>query len=93
MQSSPAGDVLERHTHMFGDRIDVITPAHAGAQASLIVRDLSVVPRDVPASLEALNVIVDWREPNVIRAAPAPLYNSFTDVFRFTERLQTILDG
>ena len=32
-------------------------------------------------------VIVDWREPNVIRIAPVPLYNSFTDIFKFGEAL------
>ena len=39
-------------------------------------------------SLSDKNVIGDWREPNVIRMAPAPLYNSFEDVFEFTERLK-----
>ena len=33
-------------------------------------------------------VIADWREPNVIRIAPAPLYNSFEDCFRFGKILE-----
>ena len=36
-------------------------------------------------------VAVDWREPDVIRAAPIPLYNSFEDVFVFSERLAQAL--
>ena len=38
-------------------------------------------------SLTEKNVIGDWREPNVIRMAPTPLYNSYQDVFHFIERL------
>jgi len=33
-------------------------------------------------------VIADWREPNVIRVAPVPLYNSFEDVYRFGQILE-----
>ena len=32
-------------------------------------------------------MIGDWREPNVIRMAPTPMYNSFEDVYEFVERL------
>jgi len=38
-------------------------------------------------------VIADWREPNVIRMAPVPLYNSFEDVYRFGEILKKALSA
>ena len=44
--------------------------------------------KNIYISLSDKNVIGDWREPNVIRMAPAPLYNSFEDVFEFIERLK-----
>ena len=37
------------------------------------------------------NIITDWREPDVIRCAPVPLYNSFEDVYRMVTILQTLL--
>lgn len=42
--------------------------------------------------LEAAGVICDWREPDVIRLAPVPLYNSFQDAFLFAERLKQALN-
>ena len=76
-----------------GDRIGIITPADArGCQLSLVVRDQGPDPRQVFRKLTELNVIGDWREPDVIRIAPAPLYNSYRDVFECAERLQQALD-
>ncbi len=37
-------------------------------------------------------VACDWREPDVIRASPIPLYNSFEDVFQFCEKLRIALE-
>jgi len=72
----------------FAGRIESITPAAArGCQLSLVVRDKTLDARGIFDTLDAQNVITDWREPNVIRVAPVPLYNSFEDVFDFTERL------
>ena len=36
-------------------------------------------------------IIVDWREPDVVRVAPVPLYNSFSDVFAFGNLLQELV--
>jgi kynureninase len=43
--------------------------------------------------LTANGVACDWREPDVIRASPVPLYNSFEDVFRFGEKLKQALES
>jgi kynureninase len=75
------------------DRIECITPsnpAERGAQLSLFVHGGG---RAVFDHLLANGVIVDWREPNVIRAAPAPLYNSYEDVWRFGEILKEALQA
>ena len=76
----------------FGERIGSITPTDArGCQLSLIVRDPSIDGKALFDRLCDLNVTGDWREPDVIRVAPAPLYNSFADVHEFAERLDRAL--
>jgi kynureninase len=80
--------LVERRFH---DRLAIITPAARGAQLSLIVRDPAIDGRALFDALCAMNVTGDWREPDVIRVAPAPLYNSFSDVHEFVERLEQAL--
>ena len=74
-------------------RIQIITPrapAERGCQLSLrVVGDQGEV---VYERLDALGVVCDWREPNVIRVAPVPLYNTFEDVRRFVARLEEALE-
>lgn len=75
----------------FGDDLRVLTPPDTrGAQLSFVVRAEGIEPRAVFDKLVEYNVTGDWREPNVIRVAPAPLYNSFTDVYEFAERLDAV---
>lgn len=69
------------------DKINIITPknpSERGCQLSLQVKnsDHSLFDR-----LRENGVIGDWREPDVIRVAPVPLYNTFEEVFRFAEIL------
>ncbi len=81
--------------HLLGtiqdDRISLITPADPkdrGCQLSIRVRDADKTLFD---SITQRGVIADWREPDVIRVAPVPLYNSFKDVFRFSGVLKECL--
>jgi kynureninase len=69
------------------DRFTVITPREPearGCQLSILAHQN---PKQLHQALEAAGVKADFREPNVIRAAPAPLYNSFHDVWRFAKIL------
>jgi kynureninase len=75
-----------------GDRIGIITPTERGCQLSLVTIDPRVEARQLFDRLVRLNVIGDWREPDVIRLAPAPLYNSYSDVFECAGRLQQALE-
>jgi kynureninase len=73
------------------ERINIITPRNPeerGCQLSIQVKNAD---KSLHEKLTNAGVISDWREPDVIRVAPVPLYNSFKDVFIFTERLKKIL--
>ena len=69
------------------ERFTVITPRapnERGCQLSILVHQH---PKELFAELEAAGVKCDFREPNVIRAAPTPLYNTFHEVWRFAQIL------
>jgi kynureninase len=68
-------------------RFMVITPRETnarGCQLSILAHEH---PKELFKKLEAAGVKCDFREPNIIRAAPAPLYNTFHDVWRFAKIL------
>lgn len=72
---------------MPSEKYEVITPreAHArGCQLSILAKQH---PKELFAKLENASVKVDFREPNVIRVAPVPLYNTFHEVWRFAQIL------
>ena len=85
---------LESLIDNIGDeRISVITPRdpeQRGCQLSIRVRggDKSLYDR-----LTSKGVFADWREPDVIRVAPVPLYNSFSDVYEFANILRGLISG
>jgi len=76
------------------EQIRILTPGDPearGCQLSLQVGAGRDRGREVFAELERCNVICDWREPDVIRVAPAPLYNGFEEVYRFVSIMQQVL--
>ena len=71
--------------------LEIITPRdkkQRGCQISIVAHGRG---KDLFNKLTQAGIIADWREPNVIRCAPVPLYNSFEDVYRFGEILKRVL--
>ena len=81
-------DLLENELE---DKIEIITPKSRkdrGCQLSLRLR--KTFP-EIMDNLHQNGILADWREPDVIRVAPVPLYNSFEDCFQFVERIKKIV--
>ena len=71
-------------------KINIITPknkSERGCQLSLV---FDKEGKKYHEALTQKGVVADWREPNVIRIAPVPLYNSFMDCYRFYEVLKEV---
>jgi kynureninase len=76
-ESSPAFSLITPHEEQ-----------RRGAQLSI---RMTRHGRDLCDRLAAEGIIGDWREPNIFRIAPVPLYNSYHDVYRFVERFKAAL--
>ncbi|MGB5542036.1 MAG: kynureninase [Gammaproteobacteria bacterium] len=73
------------------DHVRIFTPTNPsqrGCQLSLSLAQGRERGREVFEAISADGVIADWREPDVIRVAPVPLYNSYQDVWRFVDILR-----
>jgi kynureninase len=66
-------------------------PASRGSQLSIRIPGAGSRGKRVLDRLSELGVVCDWREPDIIRVAPVPLYNRFEDVLTFGERLAQVL--
>ncbi len=71
-------------------KIEIITPKeNKGCQVSMLMLEKG---KEIFETLKQNGILTDWREPNVIRVAPVPLYNSFEDVWKFGEIIKLILN-
>lgn len=79
-----------------GEHIEIVTPAdpeQRGCQLSLRVKMGRDTGRALFEFLGAQGVVGDWREPDVIRMSPTPLYNRFSDCWRFAETARQFFAG
>ena len=84
--------LIESQLH---DTLEILTPvepARRGAQLSVRVRAGRDAGKSLFEHLVAQGVLGDWREPDVMRVAPAPLYNTFADCLRYAEAVRTWRD-
>jgi kynureninase len=85
---------LQASIERLGDAVDIITPSNPaarGCQLSLRIRRPADQARRCHEALLAAGVVGDWREPDVLRLAPVPLYNSFADVAAAAAALAGVL--
>ncbi len=82
---------LEYLINLMGEKVAIITPSdplQRGCQLSLVIKENG---KKIYNKLGELGVVCDWREPDVIRITPVPLYNSYTNVFQFYQILDSLI--
>ena len=73
--------------------LDVVTPTSIeGKQTrgAMLCLKFNENPKNIAEQLKHEGVIVDFREPDIIRLAPVPLYNSYEDVYRVVDLINTL---
>ncbi len=73
--------------------IEIITPANDAERGCQVSMLMLTKGKQIFDALSQQGVFADWREPNVIRVAAVPLYNTFEDVWRFGNIIESILNG
>ena len=79
---------------LLGEQVTIVTPADPEARGAALSLRVHVNRDRAWAVFEGLRkrgIVPDWREPDVIRAAPVPFYNSFEDVWCFADALRAEL--
>jgi len=80
--------LLDRHA---SPEFSLITPRELHRRGAQISIRLTRAGKPLCERLAAEGVVGDWREPDIFRVAPIPLYNSYIDVYRFTQRFAEAL--
>merc|ERR1712157_248986 len=83
-----SGYLIQLLKEKFADKIEIVTPLKSesrGCQVSFILKDTPT--KQIYEKIRKEGVVCDYREPNSIRVAPVPMYNTFTDIYNFVKIL------
>ena len=80
------------HIDPKNEKFSILTPLNADERGCQVSISINKNARAIFETLLPLGIFADWREPNVIRVAPVPLYNSFEEIFVFADILRQLLD-
>lgn len=72
------------------DNFNILIPADESARGCQLSLQMKQPDKRFFKALNAMDIVADWRDPDVIRIAPVPLYNTFEDVYNFADRLKSI---
>jgi kynureninase len=70
--------------------LEVLTPRAPEQRGCQVSLRIPARPREVQRALQGAGVVVDFREPDVLRIAPTPLYNTFHEVWSFVRLLAQV---
>ena len=75
------------------DEIEIITPKSIEDRGCQLSLRLKTAILNIMDKLHQQGILADWREPDVVRIAPVPLYNTFEDCYQFVQRMKKIVRG
>ena len=71
--------------------INILSPVNRDERGAQVSIQVTNADRSIYDKISSSGIIADWREPDVIRVAPVPLYNTFEEVYNFYDNLRQIL--
>jgi kynureninase len=75
------------------DKIKIITPKNPSERGCQISIQVKNADKSLHKKLSQHHIITDWREPDVIRCAPVPMYNSFEEVYQMVSVFKKLMNG
>lgn len=74
-----------------GEHLEIVTPKNSSERGSMLCVQMKQNPKELMKKLESKGVLLDFREPDILRMCPAPLYNNFQDCYHLAQIIKESL--